>query len=792
VIQRSRFISLLVCLALNAWQSLEAADQPLPSIHAAGVPWAGQGQYRVLVTVPPRKLAANRRRDEMPAQLKIDLAQVLNQCGANGNPDLGRIQVVRYDAKTGKPAECNTFRGLGPYDIPYRFDDFDRRARCFWYDVEGNGHSGQLVWTHTQRDNAPAHYAIYFDVVKPGEQSAESPIPLLGDGDSLFTDRSDGFLIGALHCKPTMADWNGDGLLDLLVGETGQGYIFYFENIGTKQQPKFARARFLMLDDKPLMIEHSTTPCAVDWDDDGDLDLVVSHEMGGPILFLENVGTRTAPKLALRGRIEADGKPIAIPHQLKEGETFLSSEYMCMPNVVDWNGDGYKDLLAGGYVSGAIFYFENVRKEKGIPKLVARGPISADGKVLRVGSAASPCAADFSGDGLLDLITARGNIVMGQRNPPGLTFFKNVGSGTQPKLTERPFPLAKPHHVGDVAVPCAADWNGDGLLDLAIGDIFRVRLYRNVGTRTAPLFERDRTLTNQWGPVQTGGFSTSPVDWNGDGHRDLIYSDMGSVKLKLNIEPRNPPRWKDAVVLEADGKPIEHLFAIGDPELFPYAVDFNGDSLPDLLLGMADGYVWYYRNVGSRTEPKLAAGVRFRLSTGGFVKVGRYKEGDKATDFASHSGDRSCPKAADFNGDGRMDLMVSSAYGGVTYFQNVGSNDNPVFAPGVLVLPDNGDRAMIAVTDWDHDGRPDVILAQGNAVLYRNVSKGGETPQFVRDHDLIHQYIPYPHPYDVDWNRDGDTDLLISSSYGVCYLFERSYIEGGYAEASPLGVERKP
>ena len=617
--------------------------------------------------------------------------------------------------------------------------------------------------------DSPAYYAIYFDVVKPGERSGESPIPLLGDGDALFTDRSDGFLITALHCKPTMCDWNGDGLLDLLVGEI-QGHIFYFENIGTKREPKFARGRFLMLDGKPLRFEHYTTPCAVDWNDDGKLDLLVGRAMGGQILFLENVGTRTEPKLALRGNVEADGKPITLPPQLNPGETFLTQEYMAKPEVVDWNGDGYKDLLVGGYVSGAIFYYENVRKEKGIPKLVARGPISADGKALRVGSAASPCAADFSGNGLLDLITARGNIVMGQSDPSGITYFKNVGTRASPDLKERPFPFTQPCHVGIAAVPCAADWNGDGLLDLVIGNMDHVQLYRNVGGRTEPRFELAQTLKNQWGPVRTGGFSTSPADWNGDGNLDLVYALNGHIELKLNVDPRNPPRWKEAGVLNAGGKPINYVFPLGDAEMFPLIVDFNRDGLPDLVLGLADGYVWYYKNIGTRTEPKLAEGVHFRLSNGGFVKIGRYKEGDTASDFASHSGDRSCPKVADFNGDGVNDLMVSDAYGDVTYFENVGSNEKPVFAPGVKVLHESPDRAMIAVTDWDHDGRVDIILPlQDSIYLYRNVGKGREQ-RFQRDRELVHQYIPYPNPYVVDWNGDGDEDLLVSSSYGVCYL----------------------
>ena len=73
----------------------------------------------------------------------------------------------------------------------------------------------------------------------------------------------------------------------------------------------------------------------------------------------------------------------------------------------------------------------------------------------------------------------------------------------------------------------------------------------------------------------------------------------------------------------------------------------------------------------------------------------------------------------------------------------------------------------------------------------RNVGKGREQ-RFQRDRELIHQYMPFPNPYVVDWNGDGDEDLLVSSSYGVCYLFERSYIDGGYAEAAVVGIQRKP
>jgi hypothetical protein len=463
---------------------------------------------------------------------------------------------------------------------------------------------------------------------------------------------------------------------------------------------------------------------------------------------------------------------------------------MCKPEVADWDGDGDKDLLAGGYVSGAIFYFENVRNEKGVPELSARGALQTDGKTLRVGSAASPCVADFDGDGDLDLITAKGNVVTGKPDPIGITWFENTGTRTKPELRECVFPFSRPHTVGGVAVPCAGDWDGDGDLDLTIGTGSHVRLYQNVGSRQQPRFEEGETLKNRWGPVATGGFATAPVDWDADGDWDLVASSGGQFALKLNADPRNPPRWVDAGKLKAAGEEIRYVFPLGDPETFPVIADMNGDGLFDLLQGTASGDVWCYPNVGSAGRPELAKPERLRLAGGGDVKVGFYKEGDKAVDFASHSGDRSDPKPADFDADGDLDLMVSDAYGYVTYFENVGGGRHPLFAAGVKVLHESDARAMIGVTDWDGDGRVDILLAQGDILLYRNVGRAREQ-KFVRDRDLLGQYIPYPHPYVVDWNGDGDEDLLVSSSYGVVYLIERSYADAGCAEARVIRVESK-
>ncbi|MBN2292574.1 MAG: exo-alpha-sialidase, partial [Pirellulales bacterium] len=433
--------------------------------------WTGKGPLRMIVEISPWDLG-KRKSDIVPARLKVDLAEILAQAGIKGRPDLACIQVVRLDPKTGRPTPCKTFRGIGADDVPYRFDDFDRHAYSHWYNIRGNGHSGQIVWEHLQEGNSPTKYAIYIDTVKSNNESSVSPVPTLGDSDALWTDRSDGFLITALQCKPYVCDWDGDGRLDIIAGET-QGHLFLFKNKGTPKKPKFDEGEFLMADGKHLRLQHYTAPCATDWDDDGDLDLIIGRANEGQIHFFENTGSTTKPVLTERGHVEADGSRIVIPHELTPGESIFSQEYGCRPEVVDYDGDGDKDLLAGGYVSGAVFLFENTRNGKGIPQLTARGPIEADGKTLDVGSAAMPCLADFDGDGDLDMISAHGDVIMGQFDPHGIAYYENTGTRAKPVFARRPFPFESEHAVG-LAVASKGDMDADGDLDLVIGNYLRI------------------------------------------------------------------------------------------------------------------------------------------------------------------------------------------------------------------------------------------------------------------------------------------------------------------------------
>src|SRR5262245_2878803 len=108
-------------------------------------------------------------------------------------------------------------------------------------------------------------------------------------------------------------------------------------------------------------------------------------------------------------------------------------------------------------------------------------------------------------------------------------------------------------------------------------------------------------------PVLVTGCASAvhAADWDGDGVIDLLVGDIrGHVYLIPNEGTRQKYAFGKPRQLEAGGKPIE----VPGGDAGPFVADWDGDGKPDLLVGAGDGSVWFYRNSGTRKEPKLAAG----------------------------------------------------------------------------------------------------------------------------------------------------------------------------------------
>ncbi len=159
-----------------------------------------------------------------------------------------------------------------------------------------------------------------------------------GGGDGVMprwtlVDSAAATLTRGRNTTPALGDLDGDGDLDLLVGESS-GTLNYYRNDGTRAAPDFQ----LVSDEfQDIDIGRRSIPTFVDWDDDGDLDLVLGTEASGIRIYL-NERTRSEPVFV---ETEPFGPPVP---------TFTA------PAFADLDGDGDLDLVAGGNGGGLTVY----------------------------------------------------------------------------------------------------------------------------------------------------------------------------------------------------------------------------------------------------------------------------------------------------------------------------------------------------------------------------------------------------------------------------------------------------
>lgn len=133
---------------------------------------------------------------------------------------------------------------------------------------------------------------------------------------------------------PWTNDWNEDGLIDLLVGES-DGVVNLYINVGTNASPTFSSEAYLMAGGVQLDVGYRSGPNVIDLNGDGVKD-VVSGEMGGKAYFFENNGTNSAPDLAAGV-------------YLMNGSQEIATSGTSRTTPIDWDNDGDMDLVIGSY-----------------------------------------------------------------------------------------------------------------------------------------------------------------------------------------------------------------------------------------------------------------------------------------------------------------------------------------------------------------------------------------------------------------------------------------------------------
>ncbi len=191
-----------------------------------------------------------------------------------------------------------------------------------------------------------------------------------------------------------LADWRHTGALDFLIGNY-YGEMFFLPNAGTarlpvfRQPPKGPDGARISTSEKNRFWANLLAPAAADWNGDGHLDLVVGEGTysADAIHLIENTGAGDVPKFT-------DAKHTTI--------AFGDGREHLLPTVVDYDGDGNPDLLVADR-SGEIGVYLNPGKGRPGAELKRVSTLTFGGQ-SRLPGLVAPCAADFNGDGLFDLI----------------------------------------------------------------------------------------------------------------------------------------------------------------------------------------------------------------------------------------------------------------------------------------------------------------------------------------------------------------------------------------------------
>ncbi|MBN2056630.1 VCBS repeat-containing protein [bacterium] len=538
---------------------------------------------------------------------------------------------------------------------------------------------------------------------------------------------------------PVHFDWNSDGKRDLLVGD-GNGYVHVYTNNGTDGSPLFDDGERVQAAYGYLYVGEIAQPFVVDWNNDTAHDLVVNSGYGITNLFL-NVGSASSPQLGYGVVVTAGGDPIQMPG------------WPLRPWVTDWDGDGRKDLLTTADQPGSPVLYVNIGTDA--------APVFDGGEILW-GYQAPVVLPQEMGWAFGDLNgDANEDFIVGDFYGD-FTYYPNKGGNTSRRYEEAWYlPEGVPRPLFQEAkAPGVVDWDEDGRKDLILNAGLawgRQYVVFNSGTDEAPLFDHHLILTSESGAkIGSRGNYQAPrvIDWNNDGKKDLLTSNKeqpGIIYLYLNQGENHAPAFAAPVNLAGGYLDLSahHIHGVN-------VGDWDRDGKKDLFFASDATAMWgyfnyVYLNEGTDAVPQFNTGSYLTVWTGGY-------------ETALAGAEFNCALMWDYEEDGDQDLLVPTdqAWEKLGQFINSGSASFPHLEDGGLVQGPSGPitsqcRMQATVADWNEDGRKDLLVSNCPGLLvYPN-----EQLQVTSPHEVLNLVVSAAtvDAVHLTWSPPQDCDL---------------------------------
>ena len=213
--------------------------------------------------------------------------------------------------------------------------------------IDGDGIRDILSGSYSRMEK---DMAGLFQVLRGKPDGTFHPAEVLKgtDDQPLIIPAKEENMVEKICTRPFAVDWDGDGVLDIVTGNFG-GTFYWFK--GESKGKFLPKPQLLKIGDEPLKIKgHHSDPFVVDWDGDGDLDLISGSTEGG-VQWAENTaGKGKPPVLRPFEWIIKPNKTVKYGEPLSESE-LAGPTTSTRVWVADVNGDGKLDILLGDSVT---------------------------------------------------------------------------------------------------------------------------------------------------------------------------------------------------------------------------------------------------------------------------------------------------------------------------------------------------------------------------------------------------------------------------------------------------------